>query len=134
MVSSIVVGTPVAVPLSEPKLLVRSLRTMPSWVSTFGPFEPSPGYGPAVSSGIASDTSTLELAMLVLVVVEEEVVDDEEPELVDAPAAVLLSDDEHPMRAAAPTPPSMVSARRRVTNGSSVVSCMARRMPVGVVL
>ncbi len=30
-----------------------SLRTMPLWVSTLTPFEPSPGYGPAVSSGIA---------------------------------------------------------------------------------
>ena len=36
-------GTPLATPLAEPKLVVMSLRTMPLWVSAFGPFEPSPG-------------------------------------------------------------------------------------------
>ncbi|WP_342353734.1 hypothetical protein [Gordonia zhaorongruii] len=30
-----------------------SLRTMPARCSTSGPFDPSPGYGPAVSSGIS---------------------------------------------------------------------------------
>ena len=35
----------------EPKLEVMSLRTMPLSVSTLVPLEPSPGYGPAVSSG-----------------------------------------------------------------------------------
>ena len=36
-----------------PKLGRMSLRTIPLWSSTFGPFDPSPGYGPAVSSGIS---------------------------------------------------------------------------------
>src|SRR5688500_18898753 len=52
--SSTVSGTPWATPEAEPKLLVMSLRTMPDSVRTFGPFDPSPGYGPAVSSGISS--------------------------------------------------------------------------------
>ena len=30
-----------------------SLRTTPLWVSTLAPFDPSPGYGPAVSSGVS---------------------------------------------------------------------------------
>lgn len=38
-------------------LLRRSLRTMPVCCSTSGPFEPSPGYGPAVSSGISASGS-----------------------------------------------------------------------------
>ena len=46
-------GTPVAVPLASPKLVRMSLRTIPLSVSTFGPFVPSPGNGPPVSSGIA---------------------------------------------------------------------------------
>src|SRR5262245_49391161 len=45
-------GTPSAVPLSPPKLERMSLRTTPVVDSTFGPLEPSPGYGPCVSSGI----------------------------------------------------------------------------------
>ena len=31
-----------------------SLRTIPLWASTLGPFVPSPGYGPAVSAGIGA--------------------------------------------------------------------------------
>ena len=57
--SRIVIGTPSATPDAEPKLEVMSLRTMPLSVSTLTPLEPSPGYGPAVSSGISpSATST----------------------------------------------------------------------------
>jgi hypothetical protein len=36
-------GTPVAVPLDEPKLEWMSRRTMPLSVRTSGPLEPSPG-------------------------------------------------------------------------------------------
>jgi hypothetical protein len=57
MVSSSVMGAPWAVPLAPPKLLRMSLRTMPLCSSTSGPFEPSPGYGPAVSSGISPDAA-----------------------------------------------------------------------------
>jgi hypothetical protein len=52
-VISIAAGTPSATPEAEPKLDVMSLRTTPLSVSAFGPFEPSPGNGPAVSSGIS---------------------------------------------------------------------------------
>jgi hypothetical protein len=38
-----VVSTPAAVPLKLPKLERMSLRTMPRWVSTFGPLDPSAG-------------------------------------------------------------------------------------------
>ena len=51
MVSLIVSGTPVAIVVEDPKLERDVLRTTPLWFRTFGPFEPSPGYGPAVSSG-----------------------------------------------------------------------------------
>ena len=50
-VSLMVSGTPSAVVVDEPKLERMSLRTMPESSSTLGPFEPSPGKGPAVSSG-----------------------------------------------------------------------------------
>jgi len=46
-------GTPSAFVVLDPKLEVMSRRTIPLWVSTFAPFEPSPGYGPDVSSGIS---------------------------------------------------------------------------------
>jgi pimeloyl-ACP methyl ester carboxylesterase len=46
-------GTPSALVVLDPKLEVMSRRTMPLWVSTLAPFEPSPGYGPAVSVGIS---------------------------------------------------------------------------------
>ena len=56
-------ATPSATPEAPAKLVVMSLRTTPVSVSTFGPLEPSPGYGPAVSSGISpSATSTDESA------------------------------------------------------------------------
>src|SRR4249919_2545 len=51
-VSLTVSGTPSATPEDVPKLLVRSLRTMPLSVSTLTPLDPSPGNGPPVSSGI----------------------------------------------------------------------------------
>ena len=46
-------GTPSAVPLTSSKLDRMSLRTIPLCSSTSGPFDPSPGYGPAVPSGIS---------------------------------------------------------------------------------
>ena len=51
MIMVMVSGMPAALVVLEPKLEVMSLRTMPLSVSTFAPLEPSPGYGPAVSSG-----------------------------------------------------------------------------------
>ena len=52
-------GTPSASVVLDPKLEVMSLRTMPLSVSTFAPLEPSPGYGPAVSSGISPSAVSL---------------------------------------------------------------------------
>ena len=84
------VGTPSALPVASPKLLVMSVRTTPLSASAFGPFEPSPGYGPAVSSGI----SLVLVAVLVL------------PVVLDSP---------HAARNAAAAPPvSTLSARRRL--------------------
>src|SRR5262249_25517291 len=45
-----------------------SLRTMPLLVNTFGPFEPSPGEGPAVSCGIAVVQFAAGVAVVVVVV------------------------------------------------------------------
>ena len=53
-VSSIVSGTPSATVVELPKLARMSLRTTPLSVSTLTPLEPSPGNGPAVSSGIGA--------------------------------------------------------------------------------
>src|SRR5215207_5657781 len=100
---------PSATPDADPKLLVMSLRTMPDSVSTFGPFDPSPGYGPPVSSGIAS-TSVAELDA-----------EDEAEGVLEVPADVppldglveppeLLSSAAHPATTARPAP-----ARRRRT-------------------
>ena len=38
-------------------LVVRSERSIPASSSTSGPFEPSPGYGPAVSVGNSSPSA-----------------------------------------------------------------------------
>src|SRR5262249_23369252 len=53
MSSRVVSGTPSAVPAEPAKLVVMSFRTTPLAVRTSGPFVPSPGKGPAVSSGMA---------------------------------------------------------------------------------
>ncbi|MEV4144077.1 hypothetical protein AB0J40_10440 [Amycolatopsis sp. NPDC049691] len=53
--SSSVIGTPSAVALPVPKVDRMSARTIPLYSSTSGPFESSPGYGPAVSSGISEE-------------------------------------------------------------------------------
>src|SRR5213076_2148282 len=62
-------GTPWARPLAEPKLGRMSRRTIPLWVSTLGPFDPSPGKGPAVSSGMGVAVSPAAVAGVVAAVV-----------------------------------------------------------------
>jgi len=52
IVNSMVSGTPAAVPFRPAKLDRMSLRTTPPSDRTLGPFEPSAGNGPCVSSGI----------------------------------------------------------------------------------
>src|SRR6478752_7833317 len=69
-----------------------SCRTTPEASRTFGPLEPSPGYGPAVSSGISTPHSAMArvnggvavaadepVAAAEAVAVAEEVADDVEP-------------------------------------------------------
>src|SRR5262245_10533685 len=62
-------GTPSAVPLKPAKLDRMSLRTTPLWGNTFGPLEPSPGYGPSVSLGIRLVQVAPPLVVVVVVVV-----------------------------------------------------------------
>jgi hypothetical protein len=76
-----VIGTPGAVFVEVPKLLRMSLRTMPLLDSTFDAcpltvFEPSAGYGPAVSSGSALQVPLAEL-LLELELLLEELLEDE---------------------------------------------------------
>lgn len=52
-------GTPSAFVVEVPKLDVMSCRTTPEASSTFGPFVPSPGNGPAVSAGISTPHSAM---------------------------------------------------------------------------
>ena len=57
MARRMVSGTPGATVVDEPKLERMSERTTPLSASRSGPLEPSPGNGPAVSSGISSHAS-----------------------------------------------------------------------------
>ena len=68
MASLTVSGTPVAVPENSPKLERMSLRTTPLSVSTSGPLEPSPGNGPAVSSGMTAQVAPVVAAAPTLAV------------------------------------------------------------------
>ena len=87
-----VVGTPAATVVEVPKLDVMSLRTMPLSVSTFGPFDPSPGYGPAVSSliGVHDAVDAVSAAAVVAVVAEAMVVVDPVVAVVAPVVAVVL--------------------------------------------
>ena len=62
MVSRIVNGTPSAVVVDVPKLDRMSDRTTPLWVRMSGPFDPSPGNGPAVSSGMGVQSAPVAAA------------------------------------------------------------------------
>src|SRR5215213_2028494 len=66
-------GTPPALPLIPAKLDRMSDLTTPVDVSTVGPFEPSPGYGPSVSCGmrlhVADEGGALVVGVVVVVVV-----------------------------------------------------------------
>ncbi len=54
-------GTPWAVVVDDPKLERMSWRTTPLWFRTSGPFDPSPGNGPAVSSGMTAQLAAAAL-------------------------------------------------------------------------
>src|SRR5262245_63558680 len=91
-------GMPCATAEPVPKLDRMSPRTMPLWDRMLGPFEPSPGYGPAVSSGMRPDA-----AAEVPVVGADGDVDGER-------------DEEQPATAARPAPANRPSSRRRSSN------------------
>ena len=112
MVRAIVSGTPSAVPLMPAKLDLMSLRTAPVSGSTFGPFEPSPGNGPAVSSGTLA-AHTAPPPVVPVPVVPVPVV----PVVVDGEVGLLSPPQPISWRAPklAPMPPANVSRRRRPT-------------------
>src|SRR5918995_1406822 len=116
-VSVIVSGTPTATADADPKLVVMSLRTMPVSVRTLTPLEPSPGYGPAVSSGISVPVDD--------VTVSDSAPVEPAPDVLDGPGESAVSDSSVlPMpqlaRAAArPAPPNNVSVRLRLSVGRS---------------
>jgi hypothetical protein len=98
------------VPEAEPKLVVMSRRTTPLSLKTFGPFEPSPGNGPAVSSGIGVDGSD----------VLEEIVPEGRLVVVVPPpvlSEVVRLDDAQPTSVTTPAPAISLSRLRRRING-----------------
>src|SRR5262245_13782042 len=99
-VKTMVSGTPSARPDSPAKLERMSLRTTPDWPSTLGPLDPSPGNGPAVSSGIL--VLQLELPDVVVDVVE-------------VVALGAVSEPAQPANCSTPTPaPSRAAIRKRL--------------------
>src|SRR3954447_2098613 len=103
-----VYGTPSALPLLPSKLERMSLRTTPLSLSTSGPFEPSPGNGPPVSSGITEHDPTAVEAPVVVVAPVRVVV----PPVVDGLTPVESPPPEQPATAR-PSPPSSANAPRR---------------------
>jgi hypothetical protein len=107
-VISTVVGTPSATPEALPKLFVMSSRTTPLSVRTFGPLDPSPGNGPAVSSGISD-----------VVPADDSV--SEDVAVPDAPVVVSPSEPPQAATMTEPTPPanSPTPLRRETSRGRS---------------
>jgi hypothetical protein len=109
-------GTPTAIADADPKLVVMSLRTMPVSVSTLTPLEPSPGYGPAVSSGISVPVD---------VTVSDSAPVEPPPEVPDGLGESAASDwsvlpiPQLARAAARPAPPNNVSVRLRLSIGRS---------------
>jgi hypothetical protein len=102
---------PCATVVDEPKLERMSRRTTPVCDRTSGPFEPSPGKGPAVSSGMTSQVASALAAAVSnaaapgvpVAVAEPGVADDPDglqPTIVNRPAPI-------------PPRPSSFSIRRR---------------------
>ena len=95
-----------------------SLRTTPLSPSTSGPFEPSPGNGPPVSSGIIVQSVTVAAVEPAVVVVAPDVVDvDDDAPLVVAVAFGQSLPPEHPATAS-PSPPRSASAPGATRAGS----------------
>jgi len=114
--TSMVSGTPGATVDDEPKLDRMSRRTMPFCDKTLGPFDPSPGKGPAVSSGMGAQSA------VPAAVAEAPTVDVVEPapevDVVD-PAGVEPAEVEpsglHPASTPSADPASSRRARRRLS-------------------
>ncbi|HEU4896598.1 MAG TPA: hypothetical protein VFX88_03375 [Actinomycetota bacterium] len=100
-------GTPSAVVVEDPTLERMSLRTIPESSSTLGPFDPSPGNGPAVSSGTTA-RSPPPADEEEVVAPEPEPVAPAEPPAPDPPQAASS--------AAALSPPNSPSTLRRSTS------------------
>jgi hypothetical protein len=105
-VSLLVSGTPSAVVVEDLKLERMSLRTIPESSSTLGPFDPSPGKGPAVSSGTSARSPPADEEEVVAP--EPEPVPPAEPPDPDPPQAASS--------AAALSPPNGPSTLRRSTS------------------
>jgi hypothetical protein len=107
-------GTPSATPDAEPMLERMSLRTTPDSASASGPFEPSPGNGPAVSSGISAHAVSAEVAEVA------EVPDVAEVPEVPGPDVPVASPPElsesQAARIAAPAPAASSDSSRRRSN------------------
>ena len=97
-----------------------SARTTPLWLRTSGPFEPSPGNGPAVSSGMTAQSAAAALAAAEAAAVADAAAD-------DAAADEAPAEGAQPARttspALSPVNPMSLSIRRR---SSSVSTSKAR--------
>ena len=99
-------GTPSAVVVELPKLEVMSGRTTPSCASTSGPLVPSPGNGPAVSSGIVVQSPAADEFVTLVV--------SGDPVVVSGVEVLSSSPEPHPTRTTSAPPPSRARARRRL--------------------
>ena len=70
-VSSIAAGT-LPLPRKTNRSSPNVLRTTPDSTRTFGPLDPSPGYGPLVSAGAAAAQAAASAAPAVVVAVDAE--------------------------------------------------------------
>ena len=110
-VSATVSGTPSATVVDDPKLARMSLRTIPESSSTSTPFDPSPGYGPPVSSGTSvrgADASAAGAEVL------GEGLGEAEAEAAGEAAASSVLTPQAASSDVSATPPKIPSARRRL--------------------
>ncbi len=109
MASRMVRGTPSATVVDEPKLEVMSARTIPLSESTSGPLEPSPGNGPAVSSGMTSQAPPAAAA-----------------DVLPAAPVVVEAETRSSAQPAMASKPVIPASRRRVRRSISVERSKAR--------
>jgi hypothetical protein len=118
MDSLTVIGTPFATVVDVPKLERISLRATPLALRTLAPFEPSPGYGPAVSVGMTSQTADVDAEEAVVAAAATDVAVVSALALA-APAVVAVDpvlvalEEAHPTRPTRATVPINLRALRR---------------------